>query len=248
VTIPILSDPPIAAFRTVDGQIWLGDEKGLLCRGRPSVRDGVESVQRMGTIDFPIVSLDGGPRMDGETEVFMMSAAGEVARFSGSQFSRIAQLPSTQGGVVWAGEGEVLVRTTVPGAVHRIRDGRTAEERLPDPAGLISMSFLAGLGVLAGTADGAFYFRDSGGIWSKLPGIAGWWVTAISPYEDGFAYLLASGFVGQYRKGRFCEPLQVLPISSDGNVVPLGADLLILGKVPGALRYQGAVLPRAVSK
>ena len=69
---------------------------------------------------------------------------------------------------------------------------------------------------------------------------------SLAPYADGFVYLFASGSVGQYRPSRgFCEDLAALPIIDGGLILPLGEDLLVVGRVPGAEMTSGVIMPKA---
>jgi hypothetical protein len=160
------------------------------------------------------VAASSGPA----TEVFWADILGRIFRYDGSAFTLIGSTPAPATLMISSAPGEAFaIEPSDPKTIFHITTRVQAEQL--EVARVISLASIAGVGVLAGSNDGALYLRDQGGQWSTLGSDRlGYWVLGAAPSKDAVIMLLSSGSLGAYQHGRYCDQL-----FSFGSVLPTGA-------------------------
>jgi hypothetical protein len=169
----------------------------------------------------PFVSIPANPRWiaartEPTVEIVTLDAGGAVFAVTSSGATLIDRidLSATSGfdiAGVAMGDGDALV---VADALFDeaivVRDGAATRERhaFDGVASLLSATFIAGYGYVAGTSNGQIARRGLDGRWEALPetGFA-LNVRTVEPFGDGLVYAGANGGFGQlvFEQDRFCE-------------------------------------------
>lgn len=229
VANPTLDDA-YSAFLAPTGDLYIGDVNGRIWRGRPSARSGIEDVTLLVETDLgPIVTIDGGDD-DGEIDLLFADAWGGIGHFDGA-YQRVGDVVEERPPLVWTGPGKGFLTRRGIALVYAIDNGTLTATNIGASSQVMNLARHELFGVVAGTAEGHFYaYRGLQREWGRIVGADyGWWSISSTPYDDGFAFLLASGFLGTYKRSRgYCEAEPVLQILTDGRVVAVGRDLVVV--------------------
>jgi hypothetical protein len=128
---------------------------------------------------------------------------------------------------VWTGEGEAMIPAPDPPGVHVVTRDGIDFERI-DGEAASSVSYVEGIGTVAGTPRGRFFARVPGG-WSPLAIDGdGWWGVGIFGYDQGFLFHLASGAAGFFHPDlEVCDEVFMTNVAVESRMVPQGRGVLV---------------------
>ncbi len=220
-----------SAYLAPNGDLYLGDFIGGIWRGRVSAETGVTNAVLLRDTDLgQIVSMDGNVDADGNVELVMLDRNARAGWLSGEDFTDLGQIDPPRVPVVWAEPGVAYIAAEGIDKVLRLSPTGVTTENIGAGSQVWHLSGHDQLGVVAGTAEGHFFALNAPRRrWGQLEGADfGWWGVGSAPYEDGFAFMLASGFIGTYKPARgFCEAMPFLRIIEAGGLAAAGEDLVV---------------------
>lgn len=226
-----LLDRMWSAYHAPNGDLYLGDLGGAIWRAQTSVEGGIVDPVLLQQTDLArIVTMDGWVDETGNVELFMVDSTATAGWWNGETHTNLGVLDLPRPPLIWADRGEAYIPLDGIDRVARLTPSGVTEENIGAGSQIMSMSRHDRLGVVAGTAEGHFFaLRAPTRAWGQLQGADyGWWAVGSSAYEDGFAFLLASGFIGTYKPARgFCEAMPYLRIIQSGALMAAGRDLVV---------------------
>jgi hypothetical protein len=226
-----VDEPLWSAFRAPDGELWFGGKR--LFRGQLNERLELSAVPDS-TVTGTITMLDGGRDVDGQLELFALTAGGDMLRFEEPRWTLLHHFggeneTSFRLGLVWMNPGEAFAVHQSSTAAIRYLQGAVQEEQVA-AQGMSALGYVPNLGLIAGGQAGAVFVRNDGGDWSQiaeaptLPSV----VRVISPHSSGFLYGGGSGLLVQYRNEQgFCDPQAVRENAVEGLLF-MGEDVALL--------------------
>lgn len=250
-----LADEPVPVARSawVDagGRVWLGDDDGGLWMATATV-DGLRATRVVGpVIGQPVTALAGDPGAP-ERELYGVTRGGLLQRLEGDRWVLVRDLEVVDGRqdvhVVWLGPGELLAGARLRRTLLHHRDGRPPRELGDFPRGVTALARLSPADIAVGVGAGQVAHFVSGELEpAELSSIA-LDILTFTPYDDGFLYAGASGFVGQWLpEVGFCPvPTAALAPRTVSRLLPVGDEVVALGdrRVDGTTPYTRVRVPR----
>lgn len=219
-----------------DDTIWAMDLRGVVYRGSPSITEGItdtSSITQSPLDGFIINFAARGGRF------VIVDDSGDTAYFDGEAWVELPpmKVQNFQDAKLAITDDEAFYWLRGAPTIGRISlNGEARQEVVDIPDGVLSIKVIEGQGVVLGSGRGAFFFRR-GTSWELIGGDYGWWAVDMTPFPDGFIFLLASGTIGQYREGRpdLCETYSVLGFINDGKLATVGRDVVVGGSIDGGV-------------
>lgn len=220
----------------VGEDLWFTNLQGELFKGTPDPQEGVVDAELVATYapGGSLFRMSGGETPNGVELIAAAAVTQRAVRFDGTAWTELSEFPLSQGKarVAWLAPGDAYFWIRGQTVAQHFDGTGTFPQSVSAGSGAFAIRGIPELGTVAGTGDGGFLVRDASDAWSQLsPNEFGWWSLDMTPLERGFAFLLASGGVGQYIPGfGFCPDNKVQPFINDGRILRLGRDLLTLGE------------------
>lgn len=233
-----------SAWLDARGRLWLGDVDGGLWVAGVGV-DGLRATRVVAPFgDRRIVALVGDPD-DPETELYGATREGLVYRLVGDMWVVLHDLEVAERrqdvSIVWLGPGELLVGARLRRTLLHVRPGRPPRELGDFPLGVTALARLSPSDVAVAVGAGRVAHFVDGELEPAQPSSIALDILAFTPYDGGFLYAGASGFVGQWLpEAGFCPvPIATLAPRTVGHLVPLGDEVVALGdrRVDGTTPY-----------
>jgi hypothetical protein len=173
-------------------------------------------------------------------DVFWGECAGQMFHYDGTAFTALGAVPGFANRLIWGGPGEAFALTDDdPKSVYRLTTTTLEAEALDVRGRVFSVASIPGLGIVAGSDDGALYQRDASGQWSALgTDRLGYWVMSIAPLNGAAMLLLSSGTVGAYQNSRYCgQSFAFASVLGSGELVSLGSSLFLAAYDDTTMRF-----------
>jgi hypothetical protein len=245
VPSPLRGIDVTAAYRDPGGDLYLGGDDGSVWRVPGADLDATMVQIRPPTFST-IAVIDGGRLDDGGLELVISGDDDYVSFHRNGAWSTPIMIPTPVENVfAWGGEGLAFARSSKPATIIRIERTGFVEERADDRSQMMSVRHLPGFGVVGGSDRGHLWTRSVVGEWSPFPeeGDPGWWTVAITGYDEGLVFLLASGAMVEYKSGRgSCESMTVLGFLNTGLLATIGGDVIAVANNAGHVEL--TYLPR----
>lgn len=236
-----------AGFIAPDGMIYVADSTGEIWRGTPSVENGIENPEMVVDTGLFNVRAMAGGLDDDKIDLILVNNSGVVGHVNEATYVEVGTVGEFRTSMVWRAPGEAFIPAIGIDTVYAVGGGRVVETEIDAESEVMHLSPHEYYGVVAGTAEGHFFALDNVGTsWSRISGgDFGWWALASTSYEDGFMFLLASGFLGQYKRSRgYCESSPILPIIEAARMTTVGIDVVIAAVPDDAPMTVVAYIPR----
>ncbi len=244
-----LLDRMWSAYHAPNGDLYLGDVGGAIWRAQTSVEEGIVDPVLIYQTDLTrIVTMDGHVDERGDLELFMVDRFASAGWWDGDEgYVNLGALESARPPLVWGEDGVAFIPMTGIDRVAQLSPSGLTTIHIGAGSQVMSLSRHERYGVVAGTAEGHFFaLRAPTRAWGQLAGADyGWWGVSSAQYEDGFAFLLASGFIGTYKPARgFCEAMPFLRIIESGALMAAGRDLVVTAVPDDATTTTILYIPR----